>query len=161
MSMNGCYISVKPTDVEKLQANDEFVDQIIEESDSDALSIEKSWQAIHFLLNADPWKCTAGPLGNAVLGGRDVGEDMGYGPARFLTPEEVSATATALEAIDTEQFANRVTQADFRSADIYVFSEENPKDPDIVAELVGYYGEIRSLFRDAASKQHGMLLYIS
>src|SRR5262249_46865216 len=35
-----------------------------------------------------------GPLADAILGGVEVGDDRGYGPARFLDPDEVCAVAT-------------------------------------------------------------------
>jgi hypothetical protein len=53
-----------------------------------ALRLEKSCQAIHFLLNGDPWS-SAGPYGKVILGGQHIGQDSGYGPAKLLTPTEV------------------------------------------------------------------------
>ncbi len=124
-----------------------------------ALSIEKSWQAIHYILNGDPWQGT-GPLGNTVLGGREIGEDLGYGPARFLTPEQVKETSKALDAFTPEQFTERLRDADFEANDIYVFSGEDPNDPDVIEELVGYYGDIRTFFKNSAGKNHGIVLYL-
>lgn len=51
------------------------------------LSIDKTWHAIHFCLTRDPWGGEP-PLVYAVLGGVPLGDDdLGYGPARFLTAE--------------------------------------------------------------------------
>jgi hypothetical protein len=160
MSMIGNYISVAPDDVAKVQTAGSFAENLIDGDDGElSLSIEKSWQAIHFVLNGDPWECK-GPLGNAVLGGREVGEDMGYGPARFLTPAEVAETAKALEEVTTEQFTERLSKANFKKAEIYVFNDEDPNDPDIVEELVGYFEDVKKFFREAANKKNGMLLFI-
>ena len=160
MSMMGNYISVTPDDVEKIKADEGHVEELLDQSDGElALCIEKSWQAIHYVLNGDPWK-GSGPLGNAVLGGRDVGEDMGYGPARFLTPDEVSETAKALDSITVAKFTEMLSKVNFEAGEIYVFSGEDPNDPDIVEELGGYYGDVRTFFHDAANGKRGMLLFL-
>src|SRR5512138_1718613 len=68
------------------------------------VSLEKMWQALHFVLNGTVER-VEGPLGHAILGGKELGPDVGYGPARILLPDEVKATAAALA---------RVTPADLR-----------------------------------------------
>ncbi|NUR82053.1 MAG: DUF1877 family protein [Terrabacter sp.] len=51
------------------------------------LDLDKSWHGIHFLLTGTDWSAgDAGAAGGAILGGRPVGEDDGYGPARLLEP---------------------------------------------------------------------------
>jgi hypothetical protein len=51
-----------------------------------SLDIDKTWHIIHFLLNNHPWEGN-GPRFSAVLGGTEpTDEDLGYGPARYLTP---------------------------------------------------------------------------
>src|SRR5690349_11242492 len=53
-----------------------------------ALYIDKSWHAIHFILNGKAWDGKE-PLVHVILGGTSIGEDFGNGPARFLTSKEV------------------------------------------------------------------------
>jgi len=59
----------------------------VEESE-DFLDIDKSWHGIHFLLKGNEWGGTP-PARDVILGGIAYGEDIGYGPARFLNIEEV------------------------------------------------------------------------
>ena len=67
------------------------------------LDIDRSWHAIHFLLNGDAWEGEP-PLVNAVMGGMPIGEEeIGYGPARFLCPEEVGSVANAMVDISKDQ----------------------------------------------------------
>jgi hypothetical protein len=80
---------------------------------SRSLDIDKTWHIIHFLLNGDAWE-GSGPLFDAVLGGSQLtDEDIGYGPARFISPAEVAATAHALRSISGEELESvrRVTGA--------------------------------------------------
>lgn len=62
-----------------------------------SISLEKAWHGLHYLLceSAEP---LPGPLGQAVFGGTEIGDDMGYGPARCFTPAEVSDIAQGLQA---------------------------------------------------------------
>jgi hypothetical protein len=65
---------------------------------SEPLRIDKSWHGIHFLLTGSAWGGKP-PLSNAVLGGKEFGQDLGYGPARYLTPDQVKEVAAALDEI--------------------------------------------------------------
>jgi hypothetical protein len=63
------------------------------------LDLDKSWHAIHYLLTGTAWEIDDG-AGAAILGGEEIGEDGGYGPARLLGAEKVRAVAAALDAMD-------------------------------------------------------------
>ncbi len=121
------------------------------------LAIEKSWQAIHFVLNGDPWK-GRGLLFNAVLGGTEIGEDLGYGPPRYLDPFKVVQTSTALDRISDEEFKKKASAADFAGKDIYVYGDR--LSPGDLEELIHFFGQIRAFFRAAADKGNGILLGI-
>src|SRR5271165_1779219 len=73
---------------------------------SDPLNIDKSWHGIHFLLTSSAWGGTP-PLSNAVLGGTEFGPDLGYGPARYLTPDQVKEVAAGLDRITGETLRGR------------------------------------------------------
>src|SRR5262249_47562522 len=51
---------------------------------SQSVSIDKAWHGLHYLLCGAP-EPAPGPLGQAVFGGTEIGEDQGYGPARYFT----------------------------------------------------------------------------
>jgi hypothetical protein len=65
------------------------------------LNLEKSWHVLHYLLTGKAEKAPP-PVGNAILGGQDIGGDLGYGPARFLTPQQVREVRIALSAISKD-----------------------------------------------------------
>ncbi len=64
---------------------------------SNSISLDKAWHGLHYLLcgAAEP---APGPLGQAVFGGDEIGEDMGYGPARCFTVAQTSEIAQALKS---------------------------------------------------------------
>lgn len=51
------------------------------------------------------------------MGGTELGEDLGYGPARGLTAAEVQAVSAALSAISGEQLWSRFDEKDLGSLD--------------------------------------------
>jgi Domain of unknown function (DUF1877) len=84
------------------------------------ISLEKGWHGVHYLLcgAAEP-NSTA--LGQAVMGGTDIGEDFGgYGEARYFTLEQVVATARELGRANLEtEMKARFDPALMTSAGIY------------------------------------------
>ena len=60
-----------------------------------SISIEKAWHGVHYLLcgQAVPGSDLASQV---VMGGTDVGEDLGYGPARYFDAAKVAAIANEL-----------------------------------------------------------------
>jgi len=63
----------------------------------EGISLDKAWHGLHYLL-CGAVEPAPGALGQAVLGGVEIGEDQGYGPARYFTTAEVSEIAQALQA---------------------------------------------------------------
>jgi hypothetical protein len=115
MSMRGCYrrVTVKELNEFLKDSSDIFVflhpDDPADLPEDRFLDFDKSWAAIQFLLNGDVMGDQGEPpLSDAVLGGTWLGDvDVGYGPARYLLPQEVRAVATALDAIPEGEFRKR------------------------------------------------------
>jgi hypothetical protein len=72
------------------------------ENQGTALSLEKAWHGVHYLLcgEAEPGETL---LSQAVLGGTELGEDMGYGPARYLGVGQVVKLAHEMSRADLER----------------------------------------------------------
>jgi hypothetical protein len=67
-----------------------------------SVSIDKAWHGLHYLLCGVP-EPAPDPLGQAVFGGTEIGEDQGYGPARYFTPAQVAEIAAALQSPNLER----------------------------------------------------------
>jgi len=127
---------------------------------SHMISLEKMWQAIHFMLTGVPWG-GEGPLSHAVMGGEAVGIDFGYGPAGFLKPTLVRAVSAALADVDVEAFKKRFSPAAMEAEMIYpngVWERDRATLPD---ELAHYFKLLVTFYRDVASRGDGVLLWIS
>ena len=123
------------------------------------LDLDKSWHGMHYLLTGTAWEVDEG-AGAAILGGDEIGEDGGYGPARLLQPEAVRAVATALDAVDDETLRARFNPTMMMSAGIY--PEIWTDDPEILDDyLMAYLDALRQFYRTAATHGQAVLLAIT
>ena len=65
------------------------------------ISVDKAWHGVHYLLcgAVEPGATIAS---QAVIGGVEVGEDLGYGPARYFDVDKVNAIANELSRPNLE-----------------------------------------------------------
>src|ERR1700722_13336400 len=91
--------------------------------DKSVLKLEKSWHTLHYLLtgSAEPVDTC---LGKAILGGAEIGPDLGYGQARLLSLEEVGQVAEALAQLSKEDLAQRFNLSEMEAANIYACDSE-------------------------------------
>lgn len=166
MSMIGNYRRLTQKELTALQADPETICDVLaelEEADEDKdrhLDIDKSWHAIHFLLCNQAWEGKP-PLGNVVLGGTPLGEeDVGYGPARFLTPKEVQQASEALAKISVKELLSRFDGKAMDKAEIY--PEGWAETPEDHLEYIGdFYPQLVEFFHTTASKGEAMLVYLN
>jgi hypothetical protein len=66
-----------------------------------SISIDKAWHGVHYLLCGKP-EPGADLASQAVMGGTEIGEDLGYGPARYFDAAQVAAIAGELSRPNLE-----------------------------------------------------------
>jgi hypothetical protein len=121
------------------------------------ISVDKAWQGLHFLLCGNPWGGEL-PLSHVVTGGEAIGEDQGYGPARYLTPFEVQEAAAALSAVSEGQLEARFDPEAMNAADIY---PGNWEDEENLPWVLDAFREVRQYYADASRKGYAMLIYLT
>jgi hypothetical protein len=165
MSMSGNYRRVTTRELETLIRSPRMIEDFLyPPDDSDAppdrhLDIDKSWDAINFLLTGGTEKGKP-PLGNAVLGGLCLGDvDVGYGPARYLTSAEVRDVAQALLKISEADLLSRLDLQAMRQAGVY---PDMWDDKDEVMEYLHcHYPPLVKFFQAAAHAGDAMILYLN
>jgi hypothetical protein len=162
MSMTGQYLRVAPEVTGRIQrAPDTLMELLYPDPEPEdraliSLDIDKTWHVIHFLLNGDPWKGKS-PLFEAVLGGDALTEeDLGYGPARYLRPAQVAASAEALQRISPEQLWSRYDDARVQAADIYWSNDDESKD-----YALENYEALQQFFMAAAKARDAMIIWLA
>jgi len=129
------------------------------EMDEKRLDLGKSWHLLHYLLTGSADSAPP-PLGNAILGGTPIGPDLGYGPARFLTPRQVAEVAEALAAIEPAELTQRFDPVAIERADIYTYGAIVRSEAFEEEHYLQRFGTLVNYYVDAARNGNGMLLYI-
>ncbi|MDZ4867661.1 MAG: YfbM family protein [Alphaproteobacteria bacterium] len=162
MSMNAYMTSLTPALLERIRHDpDSLSTYLIDQRKlSDTLQLHKMWQALHFMLTGTAWE-SDGALGQAVLGGEDVGPSLGYGPARVLSPIAVRETAEALGTISSGDFKARFDPKEMEAQDIYPSGIWEREKDTIPNELAMLFERLVAFYRAAASRNEGALLWMS
>lgn len=124
------------------------------------LDVDKAWHAIHFMLTGSAWEGDP-PLNFIVSGGTEIGEDMGYGPARGLLNMEVRNVAAALQLLPTAVLMRRFDRAAFAAAEIYppIWGRSLEED-DTRGYVAENYEALRAFVIDAATAGEGLLIAV-
>jgi hypothetical protein len=113
-----------------------------------SLSIEKAWHGVHYLLCGEV-EPGAALLSQAILGGTELGGDMGYGPARYFTPDQVLGIAKELNPPELHaRMSARFNPAHMSQLGIY---PQGWKSSDI-AWLLEEFRRVRDFYSDAQAR---------
>ncbi len=152
-------VMVTPEQFSQVEGDDEALTKTLFESPHDvALEMDKEWHGIHYLLTGDPWSAR-GILGQVILGGAEFGPDIGYGPARYLNPRQVSDIAAALKNLRIEQFKGRYDPKAMMKAEVYptIWEREGQEG---LSWLVSGLEQLTEFYSRAAAQGKGVILAI-
>jgi Domain of unknown function (DUF1877) len=165
MSMIGNFRALPDKELEALFAEPSRVEQLLYESllgggsNGNELDVDKAWHGLHFLLTGSAWQGTF-PLNFIAAGGREVGDDLGYGPARGLTSRDVLQIDAALEPLTADELRQRFDPQRMTELEIYPFGWSD--DPDSERDyLLEFYADLRGFVRRTAEHGHALLVYLS
>lgn len=135
-------------------------DALIEwmEQDRPAVDVDKAWHGIHAVLTRTAWP-EGHELDGLVFGGTPFVEDFGYGPARYLRPDEVVAIASLVEAIAVADFEARTDLGVLAQLDVYpsIWDRQDEAETNI-AYLRDGYAELRDTFQSARAANDAMII---
>jgi hypothetical protein len=164
MSMIGNFLAVSKEQLDSLIAHPGSIPAILYPNGganlpTGHLDIDKAWHGIHFLLTGSEWEGES-PWSWVILGGTPVGPDIGYGPARYLSPDQVREVAQALANLPRQELANRYDPVAMEATDIYpqIWVRDGPEG---LVYLLSYYDEVVKYYQDAAARKLAVLLYLN
>ena len=120
--------------------------------------VDKAWHALHYLLTGDPDEGEF-PLNFLVVGGQEIGEDMGYGPLRFLTAAETVMLKNDLDKISVADFANRFNAKDLNAAELYPAHDD--WNEEAKEWLIDAYTDIKRFIDQVVVNKKGIYINIS
>lgn len=121
--------------------------------------VDKAWQGIHFLLTGTDWE-GEGPLAFILHGGREIAEDLGYGPPHGFTSSEVRTIDAALREVDGSALFERADPEEFAKHEIYpeVWTRE-PKE-QCMGYVIEHFNELKKFIGDVAQSGRALIAYI-
>lgn len=121
-----------------------------------SISLDKAWHGVHYLLcgKAEPGTDLAS---QAVMGGTEIGDDLGYGPARYFDVDEVAAIARELTRPNLEaQMLARWDRDQMVQLGIYPAGFE----PDDDQWLMKAFRQLRQFYIDASAAKQAVVTCI-
>jgi hypothetical protein len=151
---------LKTLDRQLTAANDSGV-EAGENEDAGVLDLHKSWHVLHFLFTGTAWEGAA-PADFLLSGGKEVGDDLGYGPARLLAPEATAAFAQFLSAQTIGALTAKIDMALMSRLDIYGAEDDDPAGAEkIVEDVEAYFPKLQAFVAAAAARNDGLLLWMA
>ncbi|WP_407566222.1 YfbM family protein [Streptomyces sp. 184] len=170
MSMIGEYVRVTPAELDRAVREPDWAKTFVfgllevepdDETDDEPdpgearfLDTDKAWGAIEYLLRRIDF-----PV-NVVHGEESLpgAEEWGYGPPRYLTPEQVRKAAEGLVTTGFGRLAQGVTPDDLARADVY--PQIIWKRAESFDYVQGHYEALVEFFEAAAREGDALLVWL-
>ncbi|MEM1418444.1 MAG: DUF1877 family protein [Myxococcota bacterium] len=116
--------------------------------------LDKAWDALRFVLA----RAREGDDPGAFIyaGGEDVGDDLGYGPARFFDATATAALASSVESIDDDAFDGAFDPAAMTS--VYPMVWDEPR-ADLLEEHLDHFRRLKQVL--VAARERGWSLSVA
>jgi hypothetical protein len=127
----------------------------------DRLDQDKAWHVHHFLLTGSDWE---GPLPASFIlnGGKTLGDvNVGHGPARCFSPQEVEAIAAHVKRYDEASLRARFDPELMAHLEIYPNIWDRGYDLDHQWEYFSVsFADMQIFLHEAAARKMALLVYI-
>ena len=127
------------------------------------LDLHKSWHILHYLFTGNTGPAT--PPGDALMGGEELGEDIGYGPPRLHDAEATRAFAEFLKGMTLDALNGRLNLAAMQQAGVYATPmgpRASKHDETLLRdEVAAYFAPLRDYVVQMAASKNGILIWLS
>jgi hypothetical protein len=166
MGMIGCLKRISARDFERMQADPDLADGLLTPEEEPEgfdpftdYDVDKAWHGIHFLLTGSAGEGDP-PLNFLVAGGKEIGADIGYGPARGFSVDEVKKIAKALSFVTVEALRSRYNPQQMHRMQIYPDIWESEGEEGL-SYLLGCFEGMRSFVMDGAEQDEALVVFLS
>lgn len=164
MSMIGNLLRVTDAELQTYLADStRLANRLYQDTGTDQalVDIDKTWDGIMFLLTQDKLSESSHPLAHVLLSGQlvDEAQDLGYGPAHYLTAAQVAELQPQLAAITPAELKRRFDPAKMTALGIYpgIWDEG-----DAAFEYVATgFATVQELYAEAARRGEALITFIS
>lgn len=163
MGIAAFFTSIPQQTLQSLLEDPEKVVELLypddDEDPPNSMDVDKAWHGLHYLLTGEA-EGSDEPLALAILEGTEIGPELDFGPARYLTADEVKAVAQALAALTPEALAQRYNPRDMQEKQIYpqIWERDDPND---VEYLLDFFPTLQQFYADAAMRGDAVIHWMA
>ena len=167
MGMTGNLLRVTNDELEKYLKDSSLLENNIYNDETDGenpnlVDIDKAWEGIIFLLTGQSLANADHPLLNVLFSGQliDDEQDLGYGPAHYLTPEQVKDLNDQITDITTADLKQKYDPRRMSELEIYptIWEEEGDGAFEYLSE---YFINLQEAYLEAAKNGEAIITFIS
>ncbi|GAB2982065.1 YfbM family protein [Mucilaginibacter puniceus] len=164
MSMIGNLLRVNQTELNEYLNDSSLLEGRIynEEADDPSLvDIDKAWEGVIFLLTGQCLADADHPLLAVLFSGQviDNDQDLGYGPAHYLTPEQVVELNNQISQITVTDLKQRFEPV--RMIELGIYPEIWDDSPETFEYLNEYFSIVQQVYKEASHKNQAIISFIS
>lgn len=128
-----------------------------EPAQGSVLELDTNWHVLHYFLTRTAWEANL-PHGS-LMGGIQLGDvDVGYGPARLLTPIQIDEFLVFLENLQSDNFGSNITGEELEQNEIYGgYAGWNAED---TSKLWGYVEELKLFLAGAKHNRESIVMHL-
>ena len=162
MSMIGNVLAVTNDELQSFLADSSLLeDKIYNDAENAQLEdLDKTWEGILYVLTGENLASLTHPLGRVLFSGQlvDADQDLGYGPAHYLTPAEVAELNESLASLTEVQVREKYDGEKMNELGIYpqIWDEEESFD-----YLYGNFTTLQQMFARAAQNSQAIITFIN
>ena len=124
--------------------------------------LDKAWHGIHYMLTQTAWEGDE-PLNFLIGGGIAVGDvEVGYGPARIFSADEVKAISAALAPLNRDSLRARFNPQEMMKLEIYPsIWDRDPADDDTFGYCAEYFEYLKTFIEETRRRNMGLVVYLT
>ena len=132
-----------------------------ETENKNLVDIDKSWDGIIFLLTGQGLATAEHTLVRVLFSGQliDEEQDLGYGPAHYLTPEQVSELNNEISTITLAELKQKFDPKKMTELDVYptIWDEGD----DVFEYVADGFSTVQSVFAEATKKGEAVIIFLN
>ena len=164
MSMIGNLLRVTKSELEDYLNESSLLEDTIydDETENENLEdIDKSWDGIIFLLTGQSFATAEHKLVKILFSGQliDEEQDLGYGPAHYLTPEQVADLNNEISKISLSDLKQKYDPKKMTELEVYptIWDEGD----DAFEYLAEGFTTIQNVFAEATKKGEAIITFLN
>ncbi len=133
----------------------------------EVVDLHKSWHVLHYLFTGSAWEGPA-PANTLLAGGREVGEDLGYGPARVVDAAATAAFARYLDTLSVAKLKARIDMKRMAELEIYCAANDDDDEGDVRAsrgeiadDVEHYFPLLQQSVAAAAARKEALAIWMA